>query len=142
MPFFRCDILTPYRRFFDGELESLLFVTHDGEMAILAGHEPVVAPVKACILRLKMAEGLKIAAAADGFITVSPDRVEVFLDVAEWAQEIDGKRATEALARAEKRLAEGPSSWEVGRAKAAATRARVRLEALKAAKEMREATIP
>ena len=33
-----CEVLTPSRRFFSGEVESLLFVTHDGEIEILAAH--------------------------------------------------------------------------------------------------------
>lgn len=135
MALFRCDILTPYRRLFDGEVESICFETYDGQMAVLVGHEPIVAPVKACVLKVKLADGQKLAAAAEGFITVTPDRVEVFLDAAEWAQDVDGKRAEEALARAEKRLGEGSNSWELGRAQAAATRARVRLAALKAFRE-------
>lgn len=139
MALFRCDILTPYRRLFNGEVESLQFVTHDGEMVVLAGHESVAAPVKSCVLRVRLPEGVKIVAAADGFITVNPDRAEVFLDAAEFAQEIDSRRAEEALARAEKRLAEGSVSWELRRATAAATRARVRLAAVKAHKERKEA---
>jgi F-type H+-transporting ATPase subunit epsilon len=140
VPQFRCDILTPYRRLYTGEVESLHFVTFDGEVEILASHEPIVAPVAPCVLRLDMAEGgRKLAAAGEGFVTIKANHVEVFLDVAEWPAEIDRKRAEEALARAEKRLSEGAMTWEVARAKASATRARVRLAALVASAAAAEA---
>ena len=42
MPEFNCEILTPYRRFFSGKAESVTFVTHDGQIEILAMHESLV----------------------------------------------------------------------------------------------------
>jgi F-type H+-transporting ATPase subunit epsilon len=123
-----------------GEVDSVLFLTHDGQMEVLAGHEPVAAPVEPCVLRLRTAEGEKLAAAMEGFITITQTKVEVFLDAAEWTVEIDRKRAEAALERAEKRLSEGAMSWELSRARSAAARAKVRLAALGAAKENREAS--
>lgn len=135
MPLFRCEILTPYRRLYSGEVESIFFVTHDGEIEIMAGHEPIVAPILPCVLRLKGPEGLLLASACEGFATIRTNKVEIFLDAAEWPAEIDKARAEDALARAEKRLAEGAMSWEVARAKASAQRARARLATLRAEKE-------
>jgi F-type H+-transporting ATPase subunit epsilon len=126
---------------FNGELESIHFVTHDGEMEVLAGHEAVVAPILPCVLKITGPEGEKILAGSGGFAAIQGKKVEVFLDSAEWPVEIDRKRSEEALARAEKRLAEGSSgamAWEVSRVKASAARAKVRLAALDAASRKRE----
>jgi F-type H+-transporting ATPase subunit epsilon len=132
VPVFRCDIMTLYGRIYSGEAESLTLVTADGELQILAGHEPVAAPVMPCVLNLLTADGVRIAATSGGFVTVTQKKVELFLDSGEWAAEIDRKRAEEALARAEQRLKEGAMSWETNRARASAARARARLAALAA----------
>ena len=137
MPTFRCEVLTPYRRLFDGEVVGVHFVTYDGEMEILAGHEPIVAPVSPCVLRLDLPEGRKLAAATEGLTVITPDRMQVFLDTAEWVTDIDRKRAEDSLARAQTRLAEGAMSWETTRARAAAARARARLATLAAAAQQR-----
>ena len=129
--------LTPYRRIFDGEIESLFFSTYDGSMEVLAGHEPMVAPIVPCVLRFSGPDGEKILAASEGFATIRGERLEIFLDAAEWPVEIDRKRASDSLERAEKRLVEGAMSWELSRAKSAADRARARLAALRLAAENR-----
>lgn len=126
---FRCAILTPYRLLFSASVESVTFATTDGEMEILAGHEPVVAPVRIGEVRLRGAEGLKVAAVSEGFASVRPDRVELFVDAAEWPEEIDRGRAAKSLERAEERLKEVTLPWELERAKSSAARARARLRA-------------
>lgn len=137
MPVFRCDIMTLYGRIYSGDAESLTLVTADGEIQILAGHEPVAAPVLPCVLSLLTTDGMRIAATSGGFVTVTQKKVELFLDSGEWAAEIDRKRAEDALARAEQRLKEGAMSWETSRARASAERARARLAALAAAASRR-----
>lgn len=139
MATFRLEILTPYRRLFQGQATSLLFRTIDGDFMVYAGHEPVAAPVVPCVLHVDTPDGLKFAASAEGFCTVKPDRVELFLDAAEWSIDIDRKRAEEALERAMKRLGDGSLTWEQSRAKYAAARARARLATLDASVRKRAA---
>lgn len=127
MPDFAFEVLTPYRRFFSGRVESVAFSTEDGEIEILAGHECVVAPVHVGLLRLR-GEGLdRVAAVTEGFATVKAERVEIFVDAAEWPEEIDRGRAEQSLGRAAKRLAGETQRWLVSRAERAAERARNRL---------------
>ncbi len=139
MPLYRLDILTPYRRLYAGEVESILFRTDDGEIVVLAGHEPIAAPVVPCVLQVRGPDGNKYAAAAEGFVTITQTKVQIFLDAAEWAVEIDKKRAEEALERAEKRLVDGTMSWELTRVRYAAARARTRLATVAAATAKRSA---
>lgn len=126
---FRCAILTPYRLLFSASVESVTFATADGEMEILAGHEPVVVPVRIGEVRLRGAEGRRVAAVSEGFASVRPDRVELFVDAAEWPAEIDRERAARSLERAEERLKEVTLPWELERARSSAERARARLRA-------------
>lgn len=127
MPDFSCEILTPYRRFFSGKAVSIAFSTDDGEIEILADHEPLVAPLRVCALRIRGAEAARVAAVTEGFVRVRKGRVDVFVDAAEWPEEIDRERAERALGRATKRLAEETQAWLIARSKRAAERARNRL---------------
>ncbi len=129
MALFRLEILTPSRRLFGESVESVIFETWDGQMQVLAGHEALVVPVKPCAARIDGEKGRRVAAFSEGFATITPDKVEFFLDAAEWADEIDRDRASKALERAESRLKTETAPWMISRSQAAAARARARLAA-------------
>jgi len=127
MPEFNCEILTPYRRFYDGKAESVTFVTHDGQIEILAGHESLVAPVRIGQLRLVVDGTIKRAAITEGFARVKAGKIDLFVDAADWPEEIDRERAEKALGRAAKRLATETLAWRVEASKRAAARAHNRI---------------
>jgi F-type H+-transporting ATPase subunit epsilon len=127
MPEFTCEILTPYRRFYSGKAESLTFVTHDGQIEILAGHESLVAPVRIGQLRLVLGGKVRRASVTGGFARVKEGRVDLFVDAAEWPEEIDRERAESALGRAIKRLAGETLPWRIEASKRAAARAQNRI---------------
>jgi F-type H+-transporting ATPase subunit epsilon len=127
MPEFSCEILTPYRRFYSGKAESVAFVTHDGQIEILANHESLVAPVRIGQLRLVVNGKVRRAAITEGFARVKAGRVDLFVDAAEWPEEIDRERAEQALGRAAKRLATETLAWRIEASKRAAARAHNRI---------------
>ena len=126
---FPCEILTPYRRFFAGRAESVTFSTHDGQVEVLAAHESFVAPVRIGQLKLAIGGGggVRRAAVTEGFVRVKEGRVEVFVDAAEWSEEIDLKRAEQALERASGRLATEAAEWRRVSSRMAIARARNRI---------------
>jgi F-type H+-transporting ATPase subunit epsilon len=124
------EILSPSRRLIAEDAESILFETWDGEMQVLAGHEPLVVPVRPCVARIVSVGGRPLAALSEGFVTITPEKVEVFADSAEWPEEIDRARAESALERAEARLGEETLPWMIARSKAAVARARARIGAV------------
>jgi F-type H+-transporting ATPase subunit epsilon len=127
MPKFACEILTPYRRFYSGTAESLTFVTFDGQIEILAMHESLVAPVRIGQLRLVVDGAVRKAAITEGFARVKEGRVDLFVDAAEWPEEIDRERAEKALGRATKRIATETLAWRIEASKRAAARAQNRI---------------
>jgi F-type H+-transporting ATPase subunit epsilon len=127
MPEFACEILTPYRRFYSGKAESVTFVTHDGQIEILAGHETLVAPVRIGQLRLIQGGRVRKAAITEGFARVKEGRIDLFVDAAEWPEEIDRERAEQALGRATKRLATETLAWRIDASRRAAARAQNRI---------------
>jgi F-type H+-transporting ATPase subunit epsilon len=127
MPEFSCEILTPHRRFYSGKAESVTFVTFDGQIEVLAHHDSLVAPVRIGQLRLVMDGKVKKAAVTEGFARVKEGRIDLFVDAAEWPEEIDRERAEQALGRAAKRLATETLPWRIDASKRAAARAQNRL---------------
>ena len=127
MPEFNCEILTPYRRFYSGKAESVTFVTHDGQVEVLANHESLVAPVRIGQLRLVVGGKARTAAVTEGFARVKAGKVDLFVDAAEWPEEIDRERAEKALGRATKRLATETLAWRVEASARAAARAHNRI---------------
>ena len=127
MPEFNCEILTPYRRFYSGKAESVTFVTHDGQIEILANHESLVTPVRIGQLRLVVGGKARRAAITEGFARVKGGKVDLFVDAAEWPEEIDRERAESALGRAAKRLATETFAWRIEASKRAAARAHNRI---------------
>jgi F-type H+-transporting ATPase subunit epsilon len=127
MPEFACEILTPYRRFYSGKAESVTFVTHDGQIEILAMHESLVAPVRIGQLRLVVGGKVRKAAVTEGFARVKEGRVDLFVDAAEWPEEIDRERAERALGRATKRIATETLAWRIEASRRAAARAQNRI---------------
>jgi len=124
---FACEILTPYRRFYSGKIESATFTTHDGRIEILARHDSLVAPVKVGQLRLVVGGKERKAAVTDGIARVKQGKIDLFVGAAEWPEEIDRDRAERALGRAMKRLAGETLSWRIEASKLAIARAQNRL---------------
>ncbi|MDA8426949.1 MAG: ATP synthase F1 subunit epsilon [Treponema sp.] len=124
---FHCEILTPHRRLYAGNAEAVIFVTHDGELEILDQHEPCVMPVRIGLLRLRADGRTRKAAVTEGFARVKKGRLDIFVDAAEWDEEIDVPRARSALERASARLSSETLRWRLDASAQAAARARNRL---------------
>jgi F-type H+-transporting ATPase subunit epsilon len=112
------------RPVWQGKARIVVATTPEGEIGILAGHEPVLALLTDGAVRIETPEGQRIGAAVHGgFFSVANNRVAILAETAELDTEIDVERAQRALERI---MADG----KVGRGeKAAELRARTRLKA-------------
>ena len=77
-----------------------------GELGILPGHIPLVAPLEIGAVRLKMEGKTELIAVSGGFLEVRPDQVTILAQAAEMATDIDIERAIRAKERAEQRMRE------------------------------------
>jgi F-type H+-transporting ATPase subunit epsilon len=69
---------------FSGEATMVIARTVEGEIGILAGHEPMLAVLASGEVRVTLVGGEKIAAeAADGFLSVENDTVTIVARKAE-----------------------------------------------------------
>jgi F-type H+-transporting ATPase subunit epsilon len=117
------DIVTPDKSFYNGEVDMTIFRTSTGDIGVLRDHEPTVAPLKIGAIKIKIGEEIKEAACSDGFVNIEEDHVTIITDAAEWAGEIDVERAKAAAERAKARLEGQGQGVDVGRARVSMTRA-------------------
>lgn len=116
--------------FYEGRVELLVIPAQDGEKAILGHHENMAIAVTMGSLKIRTASGQKIeAVVGNGFAQIMNNRVTVIVDTAERPEDIDAKRAEEALERAKERLRQNQSYQEYFHSQAALSRAMARLKA-------------
>ncbi|HAV19492.1 MAG TPA: ATP synthase F1 subunit epsilon [Firmicutes bacterium] len=121
-------ILTPRKKFFEGEIDLLNIVTLAGEIGILPGHYPLISVVKTGSIHMKIGDKVHFFATSGGVISVEKDRTVLLLEAIERPEDIDIKRAEEAKKRAEELLKQQSGEVDVLRAQAALSRALNRIE--------------
>lgn len=123
----RLDILTPERTVCCVEVDMVIARAVDGEVGILYNHAPLVVALDIAPLRYKIGDEEHFVAVCNGFMEVRDNRISVMAPCAENEEEIDVRRAAEAKARAEERLAH-KADIDVSRAEIALQRALMRLK--------------
>ena len=126
--FFRLQVISPDRIFYDGDVEMVELTTSEGEMGVLKGHIPLTAILAPGVLKIKEDGQERIAALHDGFVEVFQDHMTILAESCEWPEEIDVNRANEAKQRAEKRLSSGDAGINVARAELSLRKALLRIE--------------
>lgn len=125
---FVLTVVTPERRVFQEAVNMVIVHTVDGEMGVLPGHIPLVAPLAIGPMRIKIGDAERSAAINGGFIEVTAQDVIILSESAEMAEEIDVARAESARQRALGRLEKKQADIDYARAQAALQRAIVRLK--------------
>ncbi len=125
---FKLQIITPDRKFYQGDAEMVELTTSEGQIGVYARHIPLTAVVAPGILKIHESSQVREAALMSGFILIMPEQVTILAEVVEWPEEIDENRAAEAKIRAERRLQSHDANLDVARAELALKRALVRLE--------------
>lgn len=133
---FHLDVLSPHRKFYDGDVDEIVVTTSAGEVGVEAGHIPMTAALGIGTLKIKNGDEWKNAAISNGFMEVMPENVVILSDAVEWPEEIDVSRAEAAKERAEERLRQKKSQHEYILARAALRRSLVRLNVVKKYKNM------
>lgn len=98
------NIVTPDGPVYDADVEMVSTKAKSGELGILPGHIPIVAPLAIGVVRLKKGAQTDLVTVSGGFLEVRPDKVSILAQSAEKSEEIDVERALRAKERAEERL--------------------------------------
>ncbi|MBU7594368.1 F0F1 ATP synthase subunit epsilon [Metabacillus halosaccharovorans] len=122
------NVVTPDGPVYDADVEMVSVKAQSGELGILPGHIPMVAPLQIGAVRLKKGSSTEFVAVTGGFIEVRPDKVTILAQAAETADSIDVTRAQAAKKRAEERLNQKTEDIDFKRAELALKRAINRLD--------------
>ncbi|MBQ9748442.1 MAG: ATP synthase F1 subunit epsilon [Clostridia bacterium] len=98
---FHLQIVTPEGCLFDGEAESLLVRTGDGDVEILRGHTDLFASVGVGRARLIADGKTRMASCSGGMLSVERGEVRLVAVTFEFADTIDINRARAAAERAQ-----------------------------------------
>ena len=124
---FKLNIISPEKKFLEGDCEFLEFVSTEGELGIYAKHIPLTTILEPCVMRIHNDGEIKKAAILGGFVEILQERVTVLAEDAQWPDEIDVARAEAAKKRAEDRIAAKQEGTDMRRAEAALKRAVARI---------------
>ena len=121
------NIVTPDGPVYDSEVSMVIAVTATGEMGVLPGHIPTVAPLGIGAIRLKKENSTELVAVNGGFLEIRPEKVTILAQSAERATDIDLARAQESAKRAESLLQANKDEIDFKRAELALKRAMNRI---------------
>jgi len=125
----QCEIVTQERMVFSGDVDSVNLPGSEGRLGILPNHTPLLTTLSYGEVIVRQGGEDKYFAVGGGFAEIQPTKVIILADSAEYAEEIDIRRAMLARERAEKMMAEGvPEDPErYAQIRASLQRAQIRL---------------
>jgi F-type H+-transporting ATPase subunit epsilon len=126
----RLEIVTPEKRAYSDDVDSVVLPGSEGELGILPHHAPLLSLLGAGELRVRKGGTEESFAIVGGFVQVRPDKIVVMAETADLAAEIDLERAEEARREAERALEVGfvePADLAQARAALQAALVRIRV---------------
>ncbi len=109
---FKIRLISPEGVKYEGEADEAVLPTQNGEIGILANHEPLVALLKPGEIRLKDGGKEHFLATYGGVVKVANNVVEVLAESATFVDELDQIKINEARVRAEQQLKEAKDEVE------------------------------
>ncbi len=109
-----CRVITPQDTVFDGEVNRVIARISDGEIGVLVDHSPTISTIEVGDVRILQGDETTVYATSDGFFKVSENLVQILVEEAMLAEEIDVSEAEERVQKAEEDLSELGESEEDG----------------------------
>lgn len=100
----KLEIVTPYSKVVDVEVDEVTATGKIGEFGVLPGHAPFLTSLRIGELVYKNNGLTEHMALNWGYFEIKDDRIIVLVETAERSEEIDVERARAALGRAEEAL--------------------------------------
>jgi len=100
----KLEIITPEKTIYSDLISQITLPTTEGEITVLPNHIPLISSFLAGEIKIVIDEKEQFLAASGGLIQVNFNEIKILTDTAEWAEEIDEKRAEQAKQRAQKML--------------------------------------
>ncbi|MDD2364666.1 MAG: F0F1 ATP synthase subunit epsilon [Desulfuromonadaceae bacterium] len=100
----KLEIVTPYKKVVDTEVEEVTATGSLGEFGVLPGHAPFLTSLRIGELAYKLNGVYEHMSLNWGYFEICDDKIIVLVETAELAADIDLERAKAALSRAEEKL--------------------------------------
>lgn len=99
----RVELVAVEERFWSGEAALVTAQTTEGEIGLMAGHEPVLGELSPeGVVVIKLEDGTrKVASVQGGFLSVTAGKVTVLAEAARWADDVDASSVQAELDAAE-----------------------------------------
>ena len=112
MAVFHLKIISSRRVFYEGPCHCLIIPALDGEQAVLAHHEEMIAAIQTGEMRMQIEEDgdWQYAIVGQGFCQVAHNRATLLADEVELPEELDAQRAQEALLNAQEQMRQKQSA--------------------------------
>jgi len=92
------ELVAADRTVWSGEATMVIARTLEGDLGILAGHQPLLGVLASGPVQIRSTDGGSVVAAVHGgFLSVADNRVSILAEVAELAEEIDEAQARRDL---------------------------------------------
>ena len=101
-----CRIITPEETIFDDEADLVIAPIADGEIGVLVDHAPLVSTVEIGDVRIHQGDERHVFATSDGFFKVSENLVQILVEEAVPAAEIDVDEAENRVEEASREFSE------------------------------------
>ena len=118
---FELKVIAIDKTFFTGKCQQVIVSATDGSIGIMAHHENTVMALVEGPMRIQLEDGTWLEA------QIAYNRVTILVDFAEKPEEIDERRAKEALERAQEAMRQKQSIQEYHMSQANMARAMARL---------------
>jgi F-type H+-transporting ATPase subunit epsilon len=94
------ELVTPEKVAAQGQADFVVLPAFEGEMGVLPGHQPFLVQLAPGEVRITEKGEVRSFAVSGGFAEIKDDKVALFAETAEEAQQIDAERARQSLERA------------------------------------------
>lgn len=107
------EIVTPDRKVYSRQVDSVVLPTTQGEVGVLPGHLPLLTMLDAGELQAQVEGATELLAVDKGFARVQGDVVSVLTEAAINVESIDLSKVEEARQRAQKALEEARDKRDI-----------------------------
>lgn len=122
------ELVTPEKVAWSAPADFVVLPAFEGEMGVLPGHQSFLVQLVEGEVRVTDKGAVKRFAVSGGFAEIKDDRISLFAETAEMADQIDAERAHQALEKAKLEVVKpGLDPLRLAEMEAAVRRAQVRL---------------
>ncbi len=100
----RLIVVTPYKKFFEGDVTSVVITTNDGQMGFMPGHPPLIVSLKPGVSHFTDAGVSKYFTVSEGYCEVSANKVLVVCNSAEFPEDLSPRRTCKSFTDSSKKL--------------------------------------